>query len=43
MLTQAFRRAALRPDSPSLTRPRLMTVTLTLKGDEMSYLREEPR
>ena len=43
MLTHAFRRAAIGPDTSSIIRPRLATVTLTLKGADMSYLREDPR
>ena len=43
MRTPAFARAAIGPDTASITRPRQATVTLKVEGDTLSYLREESR
>ena len=43
MLTPAFGRAAIGPDTPSITRPRHATVILKVDGDTLSYLSEESR
>ncbi len=43
MLTPAFGRAAIGPDTPSITRPRHATVVLKVEGDTLSYLSEESR
>ena len=43
MQTRIFQRAAIGPDTPSITKPRRATVILNMDGDKLTYVREETR